>query len=97
MAKPIRLTKEQIQLRLQRLKNWSFVKGKLYAEFKFPDFIEAFGFMTKIAIIAQSMNHHPEWFNVYNKVQVHLTTHEVEGISDRDFDLAQRINKLVGS
>ena len=95
MAKPIRLTKEQIQIRLQELKNWSFVQDKLYAEFKFADFIDAFGFMTKTAIIAQATNHHPEWFNVYNKVQIHLTTHEVGGISDRDFKLAHRINKLI--
>lgn len=96
MTKPIRLTDNQIQNRLQALKNWSLVQGRLYAEFKFANFIEAFGFMTKIAIIAQSMDHHPEWSNAYNKVRIYLVTPEINGISERDFDLARQINKLVG-
>lgn len=96
MATPTPLTRDQIQRRLQDLASWSLVQGKLYAEFTFPDFISAFGFMTRVAIVAQAENHHPEWSNTYNKVRIHLTTHEAGGISERDFSLARRIDQLVG-
>lgn len=74
---------------------WSIKEGKLYREFTFSNFILAFGFMTKVAILAEKMNHHPEWSNVYNSVVVNLTTHEVGGISKRDFELANEISKLI--
>jgi 4a-hydroxytetrahydrobiopterin dehydratase len=74
---------------------WCIKDGKLYREFKFPNFVVAFGFMTKVAMLAEKANHHPEWFNVYNKVVINLTTHEAGGISKRDFDLAQEISKLI--
>ncbi len=74
---------------------WSIKEGKLYREFKFPDFILAFGFMVKVAIVAEKANHHPEWSNVYNSVVINLTTHEVDGISNKDFDLAKQISKLI--
>jgi 4a-hydroxytetrahydrobiopterin dehydratase len=76
-------------------KLWSIKEGKLYQEFKFPDFVSAFGFMTKVALLAERANHHPEWSNVYNKVVISLTTHEAGGISKRDFELADEISKLV--
>ena len=74
---------------------WSVKESKLYRAFKFPDFVSAFGFMTKVAIIADRTNHHPEWSNVYNKVVINLTTHEAGGISKRDFELAQEISTLI--
>jgi 4a-hydroxytetrahydrobiopterin dehydratase len=74
---------------------WSIKEGKLYREFKFPDFVLAFGFMTKVAILAEKANHHPEWSNVYNSVVINLTTHEAGGISKRDFELAQEVSKLI--
>ncbi|WP_018405736.1 4a-hydroxytetrahydrobiopterin dehydratase [Marinobacter gelidimuriae] len=74
---------------------WCIKEGKLYREFKFPDFVLAFGFMTKVAILAEKANHHPEWSNVYNSVVINLTTHEAGGISKRDFELAQEISKLI--
>jgi 4a-hydroxytetrahydrobiopterin dehydratase len=74
---------------------WCIKEGKLYREFKFKNFIVAFGFMTKVAMLAEKANHHPEWFNVYNKVVINLTTHEAGGISKRDFELAQGISKLT--
>jgi 4a-hydroxytetrahydrobiopterin dehydratase len=74
---------------------WCIKEGKLYREFKFQNFIVAFGFMTKVAMLAEKADHHPEWFNVYSKVVINLTTHEVGGISKRDFDLAQGISKLT--
>ena len=74
---------------------WSIKEGKLYREFKFPDFVSAFGFMTKVAILAERANHHPEWSNIYNRVVISLTTHEAGSISKRDFELAKEISKII--
>ena len=74
---------------------WSIANNKLHKEFRFANFIEAFGFMTRSAIIAQAMNHHPEWSNVYNRVVIDLTTHEAGGISSLDFELAEKIEALL--
>lgn len=63
-------------------------------EFLFKDFNQAFGFMTRVAMVAEQMNHHPEWFNVYNRVNVVLTTHDTGGISDKDFQLAQFMDSV---
>jgi len=71
---------------------WKVKNGKLNKVFIFPSFIEAFEFMKKIAIYAEEQNHHPEWFNSYNKIDIDLTTHEVNGISVRDFRLAKIID-----
>ncbi|MDH5171990.1 MAG: 4a-hydroxytetrahydrobiopterin dehydratase, partial [Gammaproteobacteria bacterium] len=60
----------------------------------FKDFVEAFGFMSRVALLAEAMNHHPEWSNVYNRVDIHLTSHDAGGISERDFTLANRIDRL---
>lgn len=81
---------------LKELNGWSLVDGKLRREFRFANFAEAFGFMTSAAIEAEKMNHHPEWFNVYNKVVVDLTTHDAGGITELDFDLARKMNELAG-
>ena len=75
--------------------SWSIENNKLHREYIFNNFIEAFGFMTKVALIAESNNHHPEWFNVYKKVVVDLTTHESKGITKLDFELAQKIEQIV--
>ena len=72
------------------------MEGKLHREFKFQDFVHAFGFMTSAALVAESMNHHPEWFNVYSTVRVDLNTHDVGGISQLDFDLAEKMDALAG-
>ncbi len=74
---------------------WVVVEGKLHKEFVFLNFVEAFVFMTRVAIQAENMNHHPEWFNVYKKVVIDLTTHEVGGISERDFELVRWIESQV--
>jgi 4a-hydroxytetrahydrobiopterin dehydratase len=74
---------------------WVIKEGKLFLELKFPNFISAFGFMAQVAIMAEKMNHHPEWSNVYNKVSVYLTTHDVQGLSMRDFQLAHEITTLI--
>jgi 4a-hydroxytetrahydrobiopterin dehydratase len=76
-------------------KDWQLKDGKLYRQFKFKDFVAAFGFMSQVALLAEKANHHPEWSNVYNLVDIYLTTHEANGISQRDFDLAQAIEGHV--
>jgi 4a-hydroxytetrahydrobiopterin dehydratase len=74
---------------------WSVVDGKLHREFGFPNFIEAFGFMTRAAIVAQSMDHHPEWSNVYGTVVVDLVTHSAGGITENDLTLANALDELA--
>ena len=80
---------DDIEAFLAEMPQWSVVAGKLHREYQFADFVEAMGFMTKAAIVAERSDHHPEWFNVYRKVIVDLTTHEAAGITERDFDLAK--------
>lgn len=78
---------------------WTMVEGRdaLYKEFKFSNFNQAFGFMTRTALLADKMDHHPEWFNVYNKVQVTLSSHDVSGISERDVKMAKFMEKAAAS
>lgn len=90
-----RLTQEDITARVKQLDGWSIENGKLHREFKFKSFVEAFGFMTSVALVAERMNHHPEWFNVYNKVVIELTTHDAGGISERDFEFAAKVDGLL--
>jgi 4a-hydroxytetrahydrobiopterin dehydratase len=90
-----KLTSDDVRKRLKTLDNWSLEDGKLRRDFKFPDFVRAFGFMTSAAIEAEKLNHHPEWSNVYNKVTVHLVTHEAEGITELDFRLASKLDALA--
>lgn len=90
-----KLSEQDVVSGLASLAGWSLDDGKLNRDFKFTNFIAAFGFMTKAAIEAEKMNHHPEWFNVYNKVTVHLTTHSAGGISELDFELARKMNQLA--
>ncbi len=80
---------------LQQNSQWSLKDNKLHREYRFPDFTRAFGFMTMVAVVAEKTNHHPEWFNVYSKVVVDLTTHEANGISERDFTLAVTMDELA--
>ena len=92
------LTSTEISTLLQALPDWRHEteRGGLIArEFKFHDFAQAFGFMAQIAVIAESRNHHPEWFNVYNRVQVTLTTHDAGGLTERDVTLARIADGLA--
>jgi 4a-hydroxytetrahydrobiopterin dehydratase len=91
---PKKLTDSEINVLLSRAKGWSVVNGKLHREITCKDFVTAFGNMTRVALVAEAMNHHPEWFNVWNKVIIDLTTHSVKGISDYDFVLAEKINEV---
>jgi 4a-hydroxytetrahydrobiopterin dehydratase len=74
---------------------WEIRDGKLHKQFKFSNFIDAFGFMTRVALHAEKLDHHPAWSNVYNRVEIDLITHEAGGISARDFELAEIIEQLV--
>ena len=92
-----RLDTEEISGSLESIPEWTIESDKLFREFAFSRFVEAFGFMTSVAIVAEKQNHHPEWFNVYNKVRIHLTTHEAGGITENDFALARSIDKIYAS
>jgi len=91
-----KLSDTEITTLLPKAKGWSVVNGKLHREFACKDFVTAFGNMTRVALVAEAMNHHPEWFNVWNKVVIDLNTHSVKGISDYDFTLAEKINEIFG-
>ena len=95
MPTPQKLDKSQLQSALSGLPGWTLAGGKLHREYQFPDFVHAFGFMATSAIAIEKMNHHPEWFNVYNKVTVDLTTHDAGGISAKDFELATAMDRLA--
>jgi len=89
------LTPDEITTELARTPGWQVKDDKLHRELKFPNFVAAFGFMTQVALLAETQNHHPEWFNVYGRVTIDLTTHDVGGISTRDFRLARSINDIL--
>ena len=90
-----KLSPADIEERLVQLPDWGLDQHKLFRHFVFENFIEAFGFMSQVALVAESMNHHPEWSNVWNRVEIYLTTHDAGGISERDFTLAKRIDSLL--
>lgn len=78
-----------------QLPQWSLKEGKLYRKLAFDNFVTAFGFMAQVALVAEKMDHHPEWFNVYGTVEIFLTTHDAQGISARDVALAQAIDGMA--
>ncbi|MEM7036932.1 MAG: 4a-hydroxytetrahydrobiopterin dehydratase [Bacteroidota bacterium] len=88
-------TEEEVTPRLVFLDGWAFEKDGIHKSFQFRDFISAFSFMTRVAIEAEKMNHHPEWSNVYNKVHIRLSTHDAGGVTDQDFALAEIIEKHI--
>src|SRR5579872_3925329 len=90
-----KLTEAEIQSALKDLKDWTLAQGKLHREYKFADFIHAFGFMATAAIAIEKMNHHPEWFNVYNKVTVDLSTHDAGGVTAKDVELAKLLDAFA--
>lgn len=94
MATP-KLEPNEIAQRLAQLTSWSIQAGKLHREYKFGNFVEAFGFMASAALVAERLDHHPEWFNVYSTVRVDLTTHDAGGITAKDFDLATAMEQLA--
>jgi len=95
MAKPKKLTQAEIAAALVKLPGWKVVKAKLHREYKFPDFIHAFGFMATCATAIQAMDHHPEWFNVYGTVKIDLSTHDAGGITQKDIELAKLLESVA--
>jgi 4a-hydroxytetrahydrobiopterin dehydratase len=93
-----KLTAEARKAALGKLSQWSEVSGRdaITRKFVFKDFNEAFGFMTRAALVAEKMDHHPEWFNVYKTVEVTLSTHDAGGVTELDIKLAETMNKLAG-
>ncbi|MBV9768947.1 MAG: 4a-hydroxytetrahydrobiopterin dehydratase [Bryobacterales bacterium] len=91
-----RFSEPELQEALSKLTGWTVVEGKLHKEYKFRDFVHAFGFMATAALVVEKMGHHPEWFNVYNQVTVDLTTHDAQGITSKDADLAKALDQIAG-
>jgi len=90
-----KLDDEAITRELGSLGKWVREGDKLFREYQFADFVAAFSFMTAVALIAEKLDHHPEWFNVYRTVRVHLATHDAGGITRKDFELARAMDKLA--
>jgi 4a-hydroxytetrahydrobiopterin dehydratase len=90
----MRLSQMDIDEQLKNLPGWSVVNEKLHKEFQFESFNQAFGFMTRAAMEIEKMNHHPEWFNVYSRITIDLTTHDAGGITKNDVNLAKILNSL---
>lgn len=90
-----KLSRSDINEQLVQLGGWSLHDDTLQRQFVFSNFVEAFGFMSQVALLAEAMDHHPQWSNVYNRVNIDLTTHDAGGITARDFTLAERINRLL--
>ena len=90
-----KLDDTEIERRLRALPQWVVQDGKLHREYRFADFVSAFGFMASVALAAEAMNHHPEWFNVYGTVRVDLVTHDAGGITENDYALAGRMEQLA--
>jgi 4a-hydroxytetrahydrobiopterin dehydratase len=95
MARPTKLADADVTQRLAALPAWTVKDGKLHRELTFPDFTQAFAFMTDVAREADALDHHPEWFNVYNRVVIDLATHDASGITTLDFELARRAEDLA--
>ena len=90
----ILLSTKDIEALNQRLPNWSVVDGQLERSWSFPNFVQAWGFMNQVALIAESMDHHPNWSNVYGAVTIRLNTHDLGGLSNLDVALAESIDQL---
>lgn len=92
-----KMSSEDVTIALGDLNCWTLVAGReaIEKEFKFKNFNQAFAFMTRVALKAEKMGHHPEWFNVYNRVEITLATHDVDGLSDKDFTLAKFMDMVA--
>ena len=89
-----KFTDEKIKSQLKGLKDWEFVDNAIEKKFKFLDFTQALGFIVQVGLMAEKRNHHPELFNVYNKVTIRLNTHDANGVTEKDFDLAKAIDLI---
>lgn len=92
-----KLSEKEVSAELRKLDGWKVINGNLHRVFEFKDFSAAFGFMARAALAAEKMNHHPDWSNSWNKVTVDLCTHSAGGLTKNDFELAGKMQELVGS
>ena len=90
-----KLSEQELSAKLEDHPYWTIKEDKLFRRLIFPGFVEAFGFMTQVAILAEQANHHPEWANVHRTVDIFMTTHEAGGITERDFALIEKMEKLI--
>jgi 4a-hydroxytetrahydrobiopterin dehydratase len=90
----IKYSEDTAKLQLSQLKDWQFNSDGIEKKFLFKNFTEALGFIVKVGVVSEKMNHHPELFNVYNKVNIRLTTHDAGGVTDKDFKLASEIDQF---
>ena len=90
-----KLTEKEIEKRMETLAEWEYFDNALQTSFEFGNFKDAFSAMSRIAFECEALNHHPEWSNVYNTVDISLTTHDADGVTELDFKLAEAINKIV--
>ncbi len=95
MNKRSLLSESELQAALQKLPGWELIEGKLHREYRFADFVHAFGFMAAAAVTIEAMNHHPDWRNVWNRVSIDLWTHDAGGVTALDVELAGRLDALA--
>ena len=95
MSRPKALSTSEIEAALESLPGWSLANGKLHRDFRFPDFMRAFGFLSEAALHAAKLDHHPEWSNVYGRVVVDLVTHDAKGVTELDLELARRMSRIA--
>ncbi len=91
------IEKNQLNSFIEKNPSWIIDENTIKKEFKFENFIEAFGFMSKVALLSEKIDHHPDWQNTYNKVKINLTTHDKGGITTNDIKLAESIDKLINT
>lgn len=92
-----KLSEEEIQQKLKDLDGWTYAKQSIHTSFEFENFKEAFTVMTRIAFEAEAQHHHPNWGNVYNQLEISLSTHDADGVTEKDFKLARKIEDIVES
>jgi 4a-hydroxytetrahydrobiopterin dehydratase len=90
----IKYSEDTAKLQLSQLKDWQFNSDGIEKKFQFKNFTDALGFIVKVGVVSEKMNHHPELFNVYNKVNIRLSTHDAGGVTDKDFKLASEIDQF---
>lgn len=93
--KPLKDT--EIKARLEKMEGWSFNENAIHTTLEFDNFKEAFAAMTRIAFEAEAQQHHPNWFNVYNTLEISLSTHDADGVTDKDFKLAEKIEEIISA
>ena len=91
-----KLSDKEVSTELKKLNGWRVLNGNLHRVFEFKDFSAAFGFMTRAALAAEKMDHHPDWSNSWNKVTVNLSTHSASGLTKNDFELAGKMQEIFG-